>query len=1196
MFGADADDSGLLVGEASSAWSDLQFCPSPYRTAESLSMYKKQLASVGVRWPFLGTVPDVAVENAALEQEHDDLEALPAMQDQDHLDALEQEQDDLDSLPALEQASDEDDLDALEQEQDDLDALEQEQDDLDSLQEQDDLVALEQEQRKRKHVICFAWTSDQGPDEKGRAQALVPMTIGVPLLWSFCWWCVAHIIHLIVEASLSLMPGYYSNQANICHYWRSLGMPVRLYCLWEEYFGAPRAKIVCNALPPRPVKGRWGCVSGMETHLRRSGRNETRVVFHQLALEANEKQRGGKRKQNAQAESVAALENTFVAPMPLQDASPEERDKRLQVLRSSAQATRCILVALDDEKAMYELQIGRYRKEAHAAIERPHHWVRTHVRYVTGRPLDHGLQFLQKEESDKQRGNDQQRLLGTVARLIFYKFKDIADLWTPCLQDSALYDEEYWKPVLDIVDNDCSPLALPEALSWIVLHTTRNSSDWDWRVGEQVRSWPPRVLWLVRAEPDIDCPDRRRVARAAQRSTHVFPQNLVAAFPDEIELAAQTGKLPCPLWNLLDDVAKRWLATAQRVESANSKLRRQSKAAPNMRLSLHSDRHVIKANVGFPRMPPKNERQAWLESLACFYSPAKTILADGARWSKVQAMRLTQEVLDAADEKEGEPSREVATFCKILKKTMQNEGLPWLSPSSTVALQFVRSGAQAEELSVAFLPSARKWTYHMRLTHGVAHRDCCVDAEESVSIFHLQVPLKSTMLHCVLGAMIDLAAREDTERVDIFFLELEWTLRSPRRARTASKRLLGHLDRSRFQPRLALEAPAAGRRGRGKGKGALGKGGNAPLPLGEEGDEESGDDDNESGDDDKESGPRDILAEWLGEVIDEDYRRLRPDTPTEEEMLDNKVEQLEVDAAMEELVDDPPFPEEAKDPVGDAMESILHANLRQALLLEPAVNEDAPSSEEGDEVAINPRDAAVAWALAVDVIIATVLQCSLSTPAHHDLVKGTLSFVEFFDGDASFYTWVHWDNFGTKRGRFVTVEHVDGVCYINYVAARSRTDLNQFRDANNNQVVLVKVWIPSAGVRMRRRVHENRTSLPDHIFRMQKLITSAQKPEPADAHCALCHTDTAVLGCRICGQPLHARCADAVRDYLNGAEGVSNFFASRSEAPPTTTTTATHCCCRCCCYVCCCCCCCCYCYCSCCCCCCLLLLLLLLLL
>ncbi len=141
------------------------------------------------------------------------------------------------------------------------------------------------EVRDCRHVSVYTISTDAGPDEAKFGQ-LVDVELSPHLLcWVIRLFCLQHQIHLIVLKQLVRLGDYWSKLATAVNTWRSPHTTARLHAVWSRLHGPQRAKAVFRRLPPRPLRGRWGCVSACEDHFLRAGYSETSAVlrFHVVA-------------------------------------------------------------------------------------------------------------------------------------------------------------------------------------------------------------------------------------------------------------------------------------------------------------------------------------------------------------------------------------------------------------------------------------------------------------------------------------------------------------------------------------------------------------------------------------------------------------------------------------------------------------------------------------------------------------------------------------------------------------------------------------------------------------------------------------------------------------------------------------------------------------------------------------------------
>ena len=120
-----------------------------------------------------------------------------------------------------------------------------------------------QDNNMHRHVRAFILISDEGADQAAAGRLILADTIEDLKLLMLNEFCCQHQLNLFEQKSLRFEPDLFKNLAILVNTWRSHEARLKLY---EEFLAhsPERAKVCASALPPRPLKGRWGSVSAAE--------------------------------------------------------------------------------------------------------------------------------------------------------------------------------------------------------------------------------------------------------------------------------------------------------------------------------------------------------------------------------------------------------------------------------------------------------------------------------------------------------------------------------------------------------------------------------------------------------------------------------------------------------------------------------------------------------------------------------------------------------------------------------------------------------------------------------------------------------------------------------------------------------------------------------------------------------------------
>ena len=209
------------------------------------------------------------------------------------------------------------------------------------------------------------------------------------------------------------------------------------------------------------------------------------------------------------------------------------------------------------------------------------------------KPLIHLRHFLLKKFSESELDRDG----GHLARLVDGKL----DEFTSEFQE-LLNDEGWLNHMLDAVDAACQfsskdRTSLKELAS---CHLRMLASSFSRRIGEVVNSTSVRILLLAKSPQQVDCCDRRRVARElldVGPHDDVEPGlgNFIKYWNTDLERAQCTGTCPEELYILVKVARRKWRCSVAPNEGLHSLMKCIGERARNCEHELYNARTCIKA-------------------------------------------------------------------------------------------------------------------------------------------------------------------------------------------------------------------------------------------------------------------------------------------------------------------------------------------------------------------------------------------------------------------------------------------------------------------------------------------------------------------------------------------------------------------------------------------------------------------------
>eukprot|EP00438_Fugacium_kawagutii_P005301 Skav231731 [mRNA] locus=scaffold638:10945:15691:+ [translate_table: standard] len=413
---------------------------------------------------------------------------------------------------------------------------------------------------QQQHLTAYIMTTDMGPDQAKCARLMSEKLAKADREVFFHLACLLHQIHLIVRHSLSKFPAYFPNCAKIVNVWRSWGNNRKIKAAWTKMFGEESCKHAASSLPPRPLRGRWGSIEGIEQYLLRCGRECLAQVYESALLK--------------KAKSCI----------------DEFGD--------------CVVDDLEDETRKYQLQVGRWTLEAIAALRDDSFWGALIIGSKSRGPICHAMAYIMKQnkvnsEQDERHFTIVNFVSSLVPRaLLEFDFLlaspepwlDLHELSEP--GDFALFNKATFATLLCCADFQRRIVAransFPLKLAWL-LHQPDTTSTKRMDVAAEVLNIADRVV-----SADVCLPANLPASRMMELLTEQHVAKIGIHFSEELRYARDTGLLRLRLQTFFQSFFNIMSLDTQSVEGLNSTIKLMCKAAPNLHLPLCSSRLNIK--------------------------------------------------------------------------------------------------------------------------------------------------------------------------------------------------------------------------------------------------------------------------------------------------------------------------------------------------------------------------------------------------------------------------------------------------------------------------------------------------------------------------------------------------------------------------------------------------------------------------
>lgn len=113
------------------------------------------------------------------------------------------------------------------------------------------------------------------------------------------------------------------------------------------------------------------------------------------------------------------------------------------------------------------------------------------MRLVQG-PLDHFYYWAMQKRTPNS--------VGKMAELVYYRCQ------TFTVDMDTLFDDAKWNEILE-----CAPMSSMDRFAELIVGLlVMVNADWHRRIVARVETFPPQLLWLCYAAPDVQCPRRKK--------------------------------------------------------------------------------------------------------------------------------------------------------------------------------------------------------------------------------------------------------------------------------------------------------------------------------------------------------------------------------------------------------------------------------------------------------------------------------------------------------------------------------------------------------------------------------------------------------------------------------------------------------------------------------------------------------------
>ena len=418
-------------------------------------------------------------------------------------------------------------------------------------------------------------STDKGPDQKGAGTLIDAETYYNEKAWVFRCWCIEHGMHLEVQDTLKLTPGYFAIIAKLVNCWRAGTTARTFYKRYAENHGDAQARTVVGKLPGRPLRIRWGSIHTSEAYLLQVGRADCIDLFESLATKHNARSsKKGRSAKAKRADAAATSKTSAAASAAVEDDADAAAD-----------------AGIDDETPKsYSAKLGRWRKESIDNVKLVDTWVLMHTHFVCRGPIQHVRFWNQSKAAAAERVRP--KAVEYICDRVHRALREWEHIMAP---DT----DQYWRPIVDLDDDTHRENASSRAL----LVVQNCVAGFYRRLVAEARFFPCLFAWFVWSPHDVPCTARKSVAtnlldpELASRSNDRTTMKVLAVCRSEVEHISEYGTITLWFYELWVDIFEEWSLDTGDIEGNNNVVKRHIKIAANIGWRLLSRRLISRNRI-----------------------------------------------------------------------------------------------------------------------------------------------------------------------------------------------------------------------------------------------------------------------------------------------------------------------------------------------------------------------------------------------------------------------------------------------------------------------------------------------------------------------------------------------------------------------------------------------------------------------
>ena len=374
------------------------------------------------------------------------------------------------------------------------------------------------------HIQIFFFASDRGPDQSGCDTILDAELQGSEYKLKFRSWCLEHGLHLEVQDSLKLFPGYFADCAKIANSIRCSSNNTKLRKRYNKLYPGGSADVLFCRLPERPLRIRWGSITLTEAYLLKFEPERFAKAWQEtFGVERTRRPRY----RNAASKLAAARSK---AKQKLNEGKEVKTPKPTTPTTPSPKADDGID---DDTPATYSAKISKWLGDSLVTVHSESYWLSLRAFHMTRAPID----AMRHWNMQKLTQGSQPKFV----QLVCHRAQHTSSKWEDLLRSHGDHRSAAEHRFQHIISIEVTALR-KKASAQMMLLTLNLAAGFYRRVVLPCSHFPAPLAWVV-WEPQTHESDMRKVALPDSDYSQSFVLHAHHALCEPVSFVAKRRRL-----------------------------------------------------------------------------------------------------------------------------------------------------------------------------------------------------------------------------------------------------------------------------------------------------------------------------------------------------------------------------------------------------------------------------------------------------------------------------------------------------------------------------------------------------------------------------------------------------------------------------------------------------------------------------